>query len=164
MFFRNATRKRRHEALGRGFGGCFFNCYRRNGRSFFGCRRSGRFLFRGPHFRRRRSLFCRRSFLNHSQHVADFDVFAFLPLDARQNSAALRADLEIDFFRFEFDKHIADGHTVALFFPPFPDRSLDNGLTQFGHDDFGRHDFSSLDCLRRFRLKPCLLRLLPAWR
>ena len=77
----------------------------------------------------------RRRLVDDPEHFADLHVLAVLAVDAAQHAGLRRADLEVDLVGLELDERIAGGDGVAFLPQPLGDARVDDGLTDFGHDD-----------------------------
>ena len=69
------------------------------------------------------------------EQLADLDVLAFLPLDAREDAAAVGADFEVDLLGLELDDRLADLDAVAFLLQPARDARLDDRLAELRNND-----------------------------
>ncbi len=52
-----------------------------------------------------------------------------------KHTGVRRADLDVDLVGLELDERIAGRDGIAFLAQPFGDARVDDGLTDFGHDD-----------------------------
>ena len=57
-----------------------------------------------------------------------------------EDAGAIGADFEIDLLGFELDERLAGIDRVALLLQPLRDARFDDGFTEFGNNDIGRHN------------------------
>ena len=78
-------------------------------------------------------------FVNHAQHIANFDVVPFPVCNAAEHAAALSADLEIDLVGLQFYDGFACPDGFAFMLQPTRHGGFEHGLAQWRYDDVNWH-------------------------